>query len=387
MLFVGDFGAPTGFNKVNTNLLSRISQDEWALYILGINATGDPSPLQKQFKIYPARLGGDAFGVGRIASMVQAIRPDVLVLHQDAWNVKLYLDALRFENVPIPKTIAWCPADSPNQMAGGLLNPGISLLMAPTEFGIRELIKGGYKGPTKVLGYGVDKTLYKPMDKHEARRAAQFPEPMLDAFVVGRADRNAYRKRYDLTLEYWAEWWASEGSPKDAYLYFHCAMTDVGWDLPQLAQYYGIAERVIWTARDMDPGQLMPEADLPNVFNSWDAHFSTTLGEGYGLVALESAACRIAQIVPDYSAYGEWLKGAARFMKIGGYIATCGGSVNTIGGVTDKESAMDALSEAYRCRYMLDGWANWAYDVSQLPKHDWAVIAKEFDTICKEVVG
>ncbi len=385
LLFVGDFIAPTGFNKVNVNILKRV-KDDWRLYILGINYYGDPHPLQKEFQIYPAASGGDAFGVGRIASLVKAIKPDLLVMHQDAWNIRLYLEALKFENVKRPKTIVWCPPDAPNQSAGGQLN-GIEMLLTPTKFGQTELIVGGYEGPTKVLPYGVDTDLYKPKDKKEARRNAYFTPEMMDGFVFGRADRNAQRKRYDLTIMYWAEWWDGAGRPEDAYLYLHCAMQDVGWDLPQLAKYYGIEQRVRYTAKDLNPGRLIPESQLPDILNSWDVHFSTTMGEGFGLVALESAACQVAQCVPRNSAYEEWLWRAARFTEAYIKLAMSGGGINTLGSIVDRESCVTALDHLYRERAHTTDYAIKAYNVATQQKYQWSNIANEFNRICKEVIG
>ena len=67
LLLVGDACAPTGFGRVNTHLACAFKRAGWDVSWLGINATGDAHPLQKDFDIYPAGLmAGDPLGIERI---------------------------------------------------------------------------------------------------------------------------------------------------------------------------------------------------------------------------------------------------------------------------------------------------------------------------------
>ena len=379
ILFIGDFACTTGFGTVNEALLRRVPQSECALYVLGINATGDPHPLQKDFMIYPSNLHGtDVFGVQRLVHIAKSIRPDLVIIHQDSWNIVSYLEAMKLGlgEANLPPVIAYCPPDAPNQHAGKTLTGEVDLLLCPTKFGVDEPRRGGYQGEAALLPYGVD-PMFTPGDQREAREALGFKPEWLHDFIVGRADRNAWRKRYDLMLRYWLAWWRQAGEPADARLLLHCKRDDVGWNLDQLADWYGYPpERILFTDPDLDPRYLWPRERLPLVYRAWDVHFSTTMGEGAGLTAIESAMCGVPQVLPDYSAYGEIFRRmpGARLYACIDEVATMGGSINTIGGVPGQLFAIDALNLEYK---------RWKYrrlvrPVMDADYYNWDRIAGEF---------
>src|SRR5690606_13731923 len=156
LLWAGDVVAPTGFARVNENILPAFDPDEWDVHVLGINISGDYNPLQGRYKLYPASIGGtDRVGVERIRPLAEQIKPDLIVMHTDAWLIGSYLNELRGLR-PQPKLIGYAPPDSPNQAYGVLLND-LDLLLCPTEFGTKSLRDGGYTGRTAVVPYGVDR--------------------------------------------------------------------------------------------------------------------------------------------------------------------------------------------------------------------------------------
>ncbi len=383
LLLVGDFGSPTGFATVNTKIAYGLKERGWEVKVLGINYHGDPHPLQKDFHIYVASLGGDPFGMGRIADVAAANKPDAIFIANDSWNIKPYTEELKLRNLKMP-VVAMIPVDAPNQKEAHRCND-LAHLICTTEFGLKAMRDSGYTKPGSVIPYGIDLALYQPMDKRQARIARGFPPALLDAFIVGRADRNSARKRYDLSTEYWADWWKGAGKPEDAYLYYHCATLDGGWDILQLAEYYGIGERVIVTARGMAPGIMVPQKQVHQIYNTWDVHLSTTLGEGWGLVGHESAACRVAQILPDYAAYGEWMKDGAFLVPCTGRSAGIS-AINTIGGIVDKAGVINALDYFHTCRHMWDHHGKQAFDVATHPRFNWDTVNAQIDAVLKGVL-
>lgn len=383
LLMVADAVASTGFARVTHNLCDRI-MDRWNIRILGINYHGDPHPWQNKYQIFPATLGGDVFGIGRIVDLVQAHKADVVVIQNDSWNVPLYLHQLQMADLKVP-VVAYIPVDAPNQWQAKNMN-GCALALTTTQFGLDQLRIGGYMGEGGVLPYGVELDKYEPRDRVEARKRRNFPEHMLNAFVIGRADRNATRKRYDLSTEYFAEWWRSMGKPNDAYLYYHCSPRDQGWELEQICDYYGVQNRLILTAKDLNPGVMVPERELCDIYNTWDVHLSTTLGEGWGLVAHESAACGVPQILPDYAAYGEWMAGAAMLVPCTAHSAMSGG-INTIGGIVDKQGVIEALTTMYRDHTWRDRMALRAHERATDARFNWNAIAQQFEAHLRRVIG
>lgn len=364
LLLVGDACAPTGFGRVNTHLANAFKRAGWDVSWLGINATGDAHPLQKDFDIYPAGLmAGDPLGIERIRGCVEHVKPDVVFMNGDAWTIGAYLDQL-VDLTPRPVLIGYCPPDSPNQPYGVRMN-ALDVLLCPTAFGIRELRMGGYTGKAHVVPYGVDRTLYRPHDMAASREAWGFPP---DVTIFGRADRNAKRKRYDETLRIFKRY--RDEVDDTAYLHLHCAPKDVGWDLPQLVEYFGLKSHVFFTAQDLTPAALIEESRLPSLFSCWTAHWSCTMGEGFGLVALDSAACGVPQVLPDWSAYGEWMKDGARLVAVSRPLATDGG-INSMGVLVDEDDCLVALSDVVTEREV---WSRRALDVATRPCYDWAAV-------------
>ena len=153
---------------------------------------------------------------------------------------------------------------------------------------LNEARQGGYTGPASVIGHGVDLDIYQPKDKATARHMLDLPH---HAFIIGNVNTNAARKRFDLTLYSLQDLPRDHDAP-DAYLYCHCAEAGEGWDLPQLAQYLGIADRVLFPpAALLGPGGVS-EAMMPYVYSALDMQISTTQGEGFGLTTLEGLALR-----------------------------------------------------------------------------------------------
>ena len=75
LLAIGDAVLSTGFARVVENILKR-NIDDFEIHHIGINYFGDPHDLP--WKVYPAGLGGDASGTGRLVPLIKKIRPDII---------------------------------------------------------------------------------------------------------------------------------------------------------------------------------------------------------------------------------------------------------------------------------------------------------------------
>jgi len=64
ILIISDIVAPTGFAQVMSNILLNLDKTNLEIFHLGINYRGDPHSYN--WNIYPAMLGGDPMGFGRI---------------------------------------------------------------------------------------------------------------------------------------------------------------------------------------------------------------------------------------------------------------------------------------------------------------------------------
>jgi D-inositol-3-phosphate glycosyltransferase len=377
LLWVGDGPTiPSGFGTVTRHVLHHL-QATWRISCLSINYFGDPAPAIA-YDQYPANLGGDLHGVNRLPMLVQTLKPDLVCILGDPWVVRRFLE----KRCPVP-TVAYCPIDSPNCQDGAALNT-LDLALFYTQFGAHEAREGGYRGPAQVIPHGVDLSIYHPVSTVEARRHLGLPE-LAGAFVVGNVNRNQPRKRLDLSISAFARWVHAQRLPPEVYLWLHAANRDRGWDLRQLAKYYGIAERLILTSEQMTSFTGVKESDLKFVYSAADVQLSTTLGEGWGLSQLESMACLRPNIVPDWSALSEWAKDAAYLVPVSHTIATPE-RVNTIGGVVDETRLVAALDRFYREPELRLDYATRGYALAHRPAYRWEAIAAQFDQALRGVL-
>lgn len=386
LLWIGDAVASTGFAKGTHNACEALRK-KFDVHVLGINYHGDPHDLP--YPVYPAIAGGDFMGLGRVKALVESLGPSVVVLQNDPWHVQDYLKLVG--DVP---TVGYIAVDGKN-CAGTELN-GLAKAVFWTEFAETEARIGGYRGPSAVVPLGVDLDLYRPQDPLEARDRSGFARVLAarglprDTFVVGVVGRNQWRKRLDLTLQYFAEWVHGEGIT-DACLWVHSAPTgDDAWDLRRLAKYYRIAERLILPEV---PRTLKgaPEASMADTYAKFDCLFSTTMGEGFGLPMLEAAACGVPLVLPNWSGLGELFKDAAMLVPCTSTAAhpnqTC-----TIGGIMDREMAASALGSVYRDKELRAKLSQRALDRAREPRFRWremgaAMMREVEETLAGVAVG
>jgi D-inositol-3-phosphate glycosyltransferase len=402
LLWVGDAVVATGFAKSTHKTLATL-MESWEVHVLGINYVGDPHTWP--YPIYPCWPGGDDFGVRRMAQMCGAIKPDLVVLQNDPWNVPQYLQQIPRE-IPV---VASMPVDGNNCVLGrGIERLREASAKDPTiksatelagaifwtRFGEEQARNGGYDGPSWIVPLGVDLTLFGPVDRAVARERAIGRDangaPLLpeDAFIVGNVNRNQPRKRLDLTVEYFCEWVRSRGLT-NAYLSLFVAPTgDNGYDVKQLMKYYGFSgdhsKRLILTEPHIGFG--VPEGYLPSIYSSFDVQISTTQGEGWGLTTMEGMACGIPQVFPDWSALGEWAKPAGIAVPCRTFSVTPG-RINVVGGCPAKEETVAALNLLYDSREERERLRVAGLELVRRPEYRWPAIGRAFGAALDAVMA
>lgn len=368
LLWIGDAVVASGFARATKYTLESLAKT-WDVHVLGLNYKGDPHTWP--YPVYPCWPGGDLFGLGRTADLVKFIGPEMVLVQNDPWNIPAYMQ--RVGNVPVSAAVA---VDGKNCQGRGL--NGLTMAIFWTEFGRREAQLGGYLGPAAVVPLGVDRRVYYPMDRYEARVQLGLPMHRIDlrtAFIVGNVNRNQPRKRLDLSLMYFAEW-IREYHVKDAYFMFHAAPTgDQGYDVVKLAEYLGIANRLIYSEPEIGFG--VTEDGLRVTYNALDVQLSTTQGEGFGLTTLEGMACGIPQIAPDWSALGELFKDYAYLVPCD-TVACTPNKINVIGGVPSRAATISALDELYSNKKTRDDYVARSITCASLPRYDWRDVGKKF---------
>ena len=200
LLWIADFAAMTGFGRVSGAILPRI-KEKYDITVLACNWHGDPTPEQKEFRMFPAanRFQQAPFGEDRIREIVEREQPDIIFTLNDPWIASEQYR--RIQDLHQQKKFKFCgymTMDSYNWLGG--IDPHIAewdSLITFTEFGAYEFFKAGINKPINVIPHGLDSAVFYPKDKKEARKELGLLE---DIFICFNGQRNQPRKRMDITI-------------------------------------------------------------------------------------------------------------------------------------------------------------------------------------------
>lgn len=243
--------------------------------------------------------GDDVYGRDMLVEHVQHYKPDVHVLLFDVWP---------FEDATLKaaRVSAWVPVDHdpiPPQVTNRL--PHCQQVWAMSRFGEAQMKARGLK--PYYVPHGVDMDLYQPMDRANVRAALKLADDQLYAVMVAAHKGFPMRKNFDRVLKAWAAFVKTH--PK-AVLYIHTNPTGSAMnnhvDLEDVATFYGIPQNNL---RFPNPYLLkrgyFGETHLNVQYNAADVFILPSMGEGFGIPALEAQAAGCPVIVSDFTAQSE----------------------------------------------------------------------------------
>jgi glycosyltransferase involved in cell wall biosynthesis len=375
LLAVGDAGRPTGFEKIMRHVVRYLNDTgKYDIVIRGIGYSEQTAVRSYPVPVKPASMEWeDPCGVFEFSNWIEEDKPDALFLINDLWNLAGYMTF----KPPLLPTIAYFPVDCPNvQWSNALALSGVSEAVSYTKFGATEtaigvrdavdifaervstdhnaklewfqlpkfgrMISGRmdrlqrYQNVANynIIPHGLETNIFKPMDKAKCRRRFGVPE---DRFVISNVGTNQFRKRIDLTLRVFAK---LRQTVPDAFLLLHCAGTTQhsldGWNLGQLVRAYGLTGHVMLSHERH--GEVSDQ-QLCMLYNCADVNINTGGGEGWGLCTMESAACGVPQVVPDWSATRELWTGNGMLLPVIDYRLEPKQVLNTAHAVIDVEES------------------------------------------------
>lgn len=347
ILWISDAVCYSGFSRVAHAMFPQLSEAGYEIDIVALNYWGWPHNYP--YTVWPANVNGDdPSGKLRMQMLVKSAHDagrqyDAIVVLDDPWNIPGISAALenleRNHNVsPVPPVIAWVTVDGLNVNSDNLKSPYLTYVCSPTEFGTNQL------GLDSTVPFGVDTSVFRPLDRTESRSLVSSKEVPLDAYIVGTVSTNQLRKRLDLVIAYFAEW-VKNHHVDNAYLYLCVSgSSDSGCDIPSLIRYYGLQKRVILNTSTLN------DLALAHVYSAFDVFLSLPLGEGFGMTALESMACGVPCVVSDNSGYRSWIPDDCA-EKVPCTSTALSAPLNSqayvIGGVADKRRTVAALHVLY----------------------------------------
>lgn len=380
ILFIGDAVVPTGFARVIHSIIKFLPKN-WEVHHLGINYYGDPHQFEHQ--VYPASLGGDVYGFGRIKEM-QKIKPDVVFILNDIWMINEYLKHIKQTWEEIPPIVVYYPADaedfSPSWFDHFNL---VTHTVVYTKFGERVTKKAApWVEPISIIGHGTDTSVFYDMPKQEAKDKLFSDNEALkgDSFIVLNANRNQPRKRIDIAIQGFSIF--AEGK-EDVFYYHHAGVKDMGWNIHTLSQRYNIGTKLITTGNTAKE-QRVPEEVLNIIYNATDVGINTGMGEGWGLTATEHAVTGAPQIVPDHSACKELFEDCGLLIPVS-YDNVYEETLTT-GKVVTPEDFAEQLEILYTDKDLYKVLAKSCQDKFLREEYQWDTVSKQFAEIIESVV-
>ncbi len=252
-------------------------------------ADGKPITL----RVYPG--GADAFANDVIGPSARDWQADIVITLKDSF----VFQPKAFEGL---RWIGMTPCDHeplPPAVADVVRHMYRPIAYAPN--GYRELRAAGFD--PLFCPHGFDPKLFNPQPKAEARAFLGIPD---DVFLVGTVAVNRggipSRKAWPQNLEAFALF--AKDKPNARYFLHTNLATDGfegGINIPVLCGQLGIADKIIFCDQEKYKAGF-PDVYLHALYCAFDVLNAVSLGEGFGIPALESQACGAPVIVSDFAA-------------------------------------------------------------------------------------
>jgi D-inositol-3-phosphate glycosyltransferase len=387
VLWYGDACCNTGFGRVTHSILDHLHK-EHEVYVLGVNAVGDPH--EYPFTIYPAATvnAPDRHGLTRIPEIIDKVKPDVVIALGDIWVLNQAWERAQFlKDTHKFKFFGYFPVDSQSYCEDMLRNiPHWDLAITFSVGSAERLLDHGVTiKKLGVIPHGVDIGRFSPMSKDKARDELGIPK---DKFVVFNGNRNQPRKRIDLTIQAFAKF--AQDKP-DTMLYLHMGLKDLGWDIMPLFRHemerrgLPAENRLVLTSNSMSYNDAPPDELLNKIYNAADVGLNTADGEGWGLVSFEHASCRKPQVVPRHTVCQDIWEGVGMTADISTWVYDKDLGVER--GLVNTDHVADMLTELYTNKNTYNEVADACYALTQRREYRWETVAAGFSTAIDELLS
>lgn len=185
------------------------------------------------------------YGAHNLDKVVYETKPDVIFSIEDFWGINYLIDKPYFNKI---NTVLWTTLDSLPLLPEAVKNASrIKNFYMWSEFAENEMHRLGH-AHVKTLHGAIEAKDFKRLPSHEQHELRIKNNIDPDTFVIGFVFRNQLRKLVPNLFEGYADWKKGHGLGEKSALLLHTHFSEPhGWDIPRLAQQYGIDPREILT--------------------------------------------------------------------------------------------------------------------------------------------
>lgn len=372
----------TGFATVAKNMLNALyGTGKYEFTIVGINHSGVPYDQNKYpYAIYPAANAlthderyRDVYGRQLLVDMARSGNFDIVFMLQDTFIVQTFMDALLKvrDGLPAEKKFAivhYFPIDgTPKASWVKDVVCKVDIPVTYTEYAKSECLKiDSTLREMDVIYHGVDKNVFFPPTSQEFREG--FLEKHKDKFIVLNVNRNQPRKDLHRTF---AGFKLFHEKHPDSFLFMLCQMDDVGGNIYEIAEHYGLKWDEDWACpspSSYGANQGYPVEVVNKIYGASDLVVSTTVGEGWGLSFSEAVACKRPVLFPKNTSLVEMIgenEERGWFIKSGetmnDYVCMGAGDNNILRPVVDVYDMAEKMDYIYTHREEAEKKAERAY--------------------------
>ena len=318
----------TGYSKVTYHILQELAKDpridlfhfgfqkfaivppEYRPYPAGVDVC-DPAGKEKEGG-QPQEMG---FGFSQLPEYVRKVKPDVMMIYNDAGVICRFLDKL--EEVLRPdertyKTLIYLDQvfllQRPELLAR--IDKAADAYFAFTQYWREILQKQGIVKPIHVLRHGFDPRQFKLMDRKALREKHKIPEHVI---LLLNLNRNTPRKRYDLVMIAFAELVVRNPTKPLALM----AVCDVGQGggfpiqeiyVRELEKLGAQPQQHLHKLMIVQQALTFTDEVINELYCMSDVGITAAEGEGFGLCQFEAMGVGIPQVCPFVGGFRDFCR-------------------------------------------------------------------------------
>lgn len=362
----------TGYGRVMSVLAPAFHELGVDLTVIGWGYRGEPHDYP--FTIIPCNAQADRFGEDILGEFIRHERPDILFTLGDPWMTEFVPD---LDERTAVMWVSYFPIDGypiPKQWESWIKNIDVPIVFSRFA---QNLVEGVLGRKPPLIYHGVDTGTFQVLDKEECQRNILGFD---DKFIVGTVARNQPRKNLPALVRAFAEFAKNK---EDVGLYMHTQIRDVGWNVDELVERFGLHEKAYCTDNFVAMKGI-PDSELNRLYSMFDLFVLPTMSEGFGLPIIEAQACGTPVLVTDFSACPELVVNRNQLIRV----------KDTI--IMGRNIEQAIVDEADMVRKMNYYYSEWKRNTEMLPKlaaegrkkaesMAWSIQVKEFARMLEQV--
>lgn len=322
LLAVGLFVPGTGFTRVFESLFAQLSAS-LQIHWLGIGYKGKVEQ-RTHYVLHPCNMnGGDIYGAYGAVSLATEVQAQSVLLLTDLYLLKNYQQAWLTLKEAGTRLLAYVPLDgeiTEPAIVGDALFLDELVMYAAWAAGQVKAAGERYWSQNKetsvphisYIFHGIDVHAFSPLHNPDEQKALKkeifLKQDAENSIFILNANRYNERKDIESTIIAFAK--SLPRCHKPVYLCLHTPNLParIKEQLYSIIEKSGCSERII-----LNPlgEEYISESDLVKLYRACSIGINTSVGEGWGLISFEHAACGAAQIVPGHTTPAEIWSGAA----------------------------------------------------------------------------